>query len=151
MNTLICTDEINFHNSHLRGDFSHFTKLISGSRYTNVRVWLFLCTCFHSFSRSRCCQRSSDTANSYVRDCSRPADPWPARWVDYLFCHSAPVMGYERFILWFWESPTCWHECKVKKLFYCLIKCYYIYRMCSTTPKQLAQWFIFPNPSFAWR
>ncbi len=30
-------------------------------------------------------------------------------------------MGYERFIFWFWESPTTgWHACKVKKHFHCL-------------------------------
>ncbi len=30
-------------------------------------------------------------------------------------------MGNERFIFWFWESPTTgWHACKVKKHFHCL-------------------------------
>ncbi len=27
-------------------------------------------------------------------------------------------MGYERFFFWFWESPTGWHACKVKKQSY---------------------------------
>ncbi len=36
--------------------------------------------------------------------------------------YSAPIMGNERFIFWFWESPTTgWHACKVKKHFHCLI------------------------------
>ncbi len=61
-------------------------------------------------------------------------------------------MGNERFIFWFWESPTTgWHTCKVKEHFHCLIICIYFYLTCSTTPKLFAQRLIFPNPSFAWR
>ncbi len=46
--------------------------------------------------------------------------------IDYIlkiFCfYSAPIMGYERFIFWFWESPTTgWLACKVKKYFHFLI------------------------------
>ncbi len=41
--------------------------------------------------------------------------------------------------------------CKVKKHFHCLIICIYFDLICSMTPKLFAQWFIFPNPSFAWR
>ncbi len=59
-------------------------------------------------------------------------------------------MGYERFIFWFWESQkTGWYACKVKKRF--LIICIYLYLICTMTPKRFAQWFIFPNPTFAWR
>ncbi len=66
----------------------------------------------------------------------------------WFIVQSAPIMGYERFLFWFWESPTTgWHACKVKKHFYCLLICIYVYLICSTTPKS----FIFPNPSFAWR
>ncbi len=44
-------------------------------------------------------------------------------------------MGYERFIFWFWESPTTgWHACKLKKHFHCLIICNYfiLQTICST-------------------
>ncbi len=42
--------------------------------------------------------------------------------------YSAPIMGNERFIFWFWESPTTgWHACKVKKHFHCLIIDYAFY------------------------
>ncbi len=56
-------------------------------------------------------------------------------------------MGYERFIFWFWESPTTgWHACKVKKHFHCLIICIYFDLNCSTTPKRFAQQLIFQTP-----
>ncbi len=43
-------------------------------------------------------------------------------------CLSVPIMGYERFIFWFWESPTTgWPACKVKIQFHCLIICIYFY------------------------
>ncbi len=42
------------------------------------------------------------------------------------FKSRAPIMGYERFIFWFWESPTTgWYACKVKKHFHFLIICIY--------------------------
>ncbi len=57
------------------------------------------------------------------------------------------ILGHERFIFWFWESPTTgWHACQVKNFFNFLI-CIYFYLICSTTPKRI----VFPNPSFAWR
>ncbi len=56
-------------------------------------------------------------------------------------------MGNEMFIFCFSESPTTgWDACKVKKLLHCLIICIYFYLTCTTTPKQLAQQFIFPKP-----
>ncbi len=37
-------------------------------------------------------------------------------WCFMLEHYSSAPMGYERFIFWFWESPTTgWHACKVKK------------------------------------
>ncbi len=49
-------------------------------------------------------------------------------------------MGYERFIFWFWESPTTgWHACKVKKHLHFLIICIYFYLICSTTRKRFSQ------------
>ncbi len=43
-------------------------------------------------------------------------------------------MSYERFIFWFWESPTTgWHACKVKKHFNFLIMCIYFYLKDSQT------------------
>ncbi len=58
-------------------------------------------------------------------------------------------MVYERFVFWFWESPTTgWHACKVKKHF--LIICIYFYLIRSTTPKRFDQRFIFPNNSFVY-
>ncbi len=48
---------------------------------------------------------------------------------------SAPIMGYERFIFWFWESQTTgWHACKVKKHFHFLIICIYFYLFVQRLP-----------------
>ncbi len=56
-------------------------------------------------------------------------------------------MGYERFIFWFWESPTTgWHACKVKKQFNFLIICIYFYLICSTTPKTVRSMIHFSKP-----
>ncbi len=60
-----------------------------------------------------------------------------------------PYMGYERFLGVPNNRLTC--ICKVKKHFHFLIICIYFYLICSTTPKRFVQWFVFPNPSFAWR
>ncbi len=41
------------------------------------------------------------------------------------------IMGYERFIFWFWECPTIgWHACKVKKHFNCFKICIYFFLLC---------------------
>ncbi len=44
-------------------------------------------------------------------------------------------MSNERFIFWFWESPTTgWHACKVKKHFHCLIICIYFFLFSQRLP-----------------
>ncbi len=56
----------------------------------------------------------------------------------------------DRFIFWFWESPTTgWHLPGQKHLHF-LIIWFIFYLICSTTAKWFAQLYIFPNPSFVW-
>ncbi len=44
----------------------------------------------------------------------------------HFLIYSAPILGHERFIFCFWESPTTgWHAWKVNKHFHCLIICIY--------------------------
>ncbi len=56
-------------------------------------------------------------------------------------------MGYERFIFWFWESPTTgWHACKIKKHFHFLIIRIYFYLICSRLPNNSLKDSFFQTP-----
>ncbi len=119
-----------------------------------LRVQIPLVICYFKFHYKRkivfqlgICSQLSTTLKFFLMFCRK--SPSPSLYKEekthslIRWDKSAPIMGNERFIFWFWESPTTGLlACKVKKHFHCLIKqrlwaqCCFVYSVTRETALQ---------------